>query len=349
MRVRHIMRATAVVALAAAATLATVDEAAAQDAAARATLRVEAVTAEGLPLGYSVLQVPSQGLERFTDAAGIGVLRVRPGRLLLRVKHLGFTPRDTTFEVAEGTTTVRVALARVTFRLDAVNVVAWPPCRRPGLPSRRSDPQLHGIIEQVRQNAERYRLLTGSYPFSYLSEREFMRRDPDGSARTERIDTIRVSGRPDWRYQPGRLVARDRAEGANQWIMHIPVLSDLADEAFIDNHCFHVAGLEPKGDGRLLRIDMVAAQRLRGADVNVSVWLDPEGYQLRHASFTLTNTRQFPDLLHMISHVEYVEVVPFVPVMHRTTAENLVRTGKGGVIFTERQEIVLLTFEGARP
>jgi hypothetical protein len=194
-------------------------------------------------------------------------------------------------------------------------------------------------------------LLTTSYPFWYLSEREITRRESAAASEPirEGLDTIRVSGRPDWRYRPGGLVSRDRSQGLNQWIMHIPVLSDLADDAFVDNHCFHVAGVEPKGDERLLRIDIVAAQRLRAADVNVSVWLDPKDYQLRHASFTLTNTRQFPDLIHMISHVEYVEVVPFVPVMHRTTAENLVSSRRGTVTYTERQEIVLLTFEGARP
>jgi hypothetical protein len=313
-------------------------------------LRVEAVTDAGQPLGYSVVLVPAQGIERFTDASGRALLRVQAGRVLLRVKHLGYTPRDTTVEVPDGTTTtVRVALTRVSYVLDPVQVVAWPPCRRPGLPRRGGDERVRGIVEQLRQNAERYRLLTTSYPFWYLSEREFTKREPGVAPQREGFDTIRVSGRPEWRYRPGGLVSRDRSHGVNQWIMHIPVLSDLADEAFIGAHCFHVAGVEHKGDEQLLRIDIVAAQRLRSADVNVSVWLDPTDYGLRHASFTLTNTRQFPDLLHMISSVEYVEVVPGVPVMHRTTAENLVQGTTGAVTYTERQAIVLLTFEGARP
>lgn len=319
-------------------------------------LRVFVVTAlESAPLGYSVVSIPAQSVERFTDATGRVVLPVAgTGRVLLRIKRLGFVPRDTTVMVTEPGQAVTVALSRVSFNLAAVRVVAWPPCRRPGIPRRGGDAQLRGIVEQLKQNAERYRLLVKSFPFSYQSERELSRKEPNGQPEIERTDTITVSGKPDWTYRPGRMLARDPSQGVNQWIMHIPVLSDLADESFIDNHCFHVAGLEQKEDQRLLRIDIVAAERLKSADVNVSVWLDPQGFQLRYASFTLTNfSRSFPTLLHVVSHVDYVEVAPSIPVMQQTVAENLVQElsrGRGATtMFAERQTILRLTFHGARP
>ncbi len=127
----------------------------------------------------------------------------------------------------------------------------------------------------------------------------------------------------------------------------------LAEQQFIDNHCFHVAGLEEKDGARLLRLDIVAAERLRGPDVNVTVWLDPAGYQLRHATFTLSSIpREFRNTVHVVSRVRYVEIVPDIPVMEETVAENLVREGRTGretVAYTERQRIVSLTYRGARP
>jgi hypothetical protein len=309
----------------------------------------------GLPLGYSVVSIPALGIERFTDAQGVVVLPVRPdSRVLLRVKRLGFIPRDTAVVIgAAAGQRITVALARVSFRLQAVQVVAWPRCRRPGIPARGGDSQLLGIVEQLRQNAERYRLLTSSYPFSYASEREFTQRKLNGPEEFQRRDTILVDGVPVWRYQPGRLISRDTTPPRHEWMMHIPVLSDLAEKQFIDNHCFHVAGLEEKDGQRLLRLDLVAAERLRGPDVNVSVWLDPDGYQLRHGEFTLSIIpRQFGSLLHVVSRVRYVEIVPGIPVMQETVAENLVSSGPNGrerTSYTERQRIVSLTYRGARP
>lgn len=315
-------------------------------------LDVRVLTTEGMGLGYSAVSVPQQDLERFSDASGRAVFMVAPGRVLLRIKRLGFTPRDTTLEV-RGATVVRIALERVSFRLTEVTVVAWPPCKRPGLPRRSADPQLVGIVDQLRENAERYRLLTRRYPFSYDAERSLTEEKPGGPVRVERIDTIVVRGDVGERYQPGRIARYERQgrgrRAPGQWMMRIPTLADLGDDRFIDNHCFHVAGLEQKGDERLLRIDIVAAERLRSPDVNVTVWLDPQGFQLRHASFTLVKAEQFPHLRSVVSDVIYSEVVPFVPVMSEIDTESLVQLEREAVTYGERQVLVRLTFRGDRP
>lgn len=315
-------------------------------------LDVRVLTAEGMGLGYSAVSVPQQGLERFSDASGRAVFTVSPGRVQLRVRRLGFIPRDTTLDV-RAATVVRIALERVSFTLTEVTVVAWPPCKRPGLPRRRDDPELVGIVDQLRENADRYRLLTRRYPFSYDAERELAEQAPGEPRSVERIDTIVVRGDINERYEPGRIVRFER-EGRSrrspgQWMMRIPTLADLADERFIENHCFHVAGLEQKGEERLLRIDIVAAERLRAPDVNVSVWLDPAGFQLRHASFTLVKATTFPHLLSVISEVDYAEVVPFVPVINELRTESLVRGEQSAITYTERQLTLHLAFRGERP
>lgn len=315
-------------------------------------LDVRVLTDEGMGLGYSVVSIPTRGLERFADASGRAVFTIEPGRVALRIRRLGFTPRDTTIDVREATV-LRIAMTRVSFKLNEVTVVAWPPCKRPGLPRRRDDPELVGIVDQLRQNAESYRLLTRRYPFSYDAEREFGERIPGGELSIQSLDTIVVRGDVHERYEPGRLVRYER-EGRSrrspgQWIMRIPSLADLADDRFIDNHCFHVAGLEPKGEGRLLRIDIVASERLRAPDVNVTVWLDPEEYQLRHARFVLVKNETFPHLLSVVSDVDYAEVVPFVPVISELRTESLVQGERSAVTYTERQVTMNLAFRGERP
>lgn len=310
--------------------------------------------AEQVPLGYAVVELPGLGLERLTGASGTTAVPIPgPGPQRLRVKRLGYLPKDTTLTLTDAPSQVaEIALARVTFRLDAVRVVAWPPCKRPGL--RDADAEALGIVDQLRQNAERYRLLTRAYPFLYTMEREFGARGADGSYIADSRSVAAISGTPDWTYRPGTLVGRSSSPGMRaEWVMRIPSISDLAEEAFIENHCFHVAGLEEKEGARLLRIDIIAAERLRGVDVNVVAWLEPGDYRLRYATFTLTKPPpQVRGLLHSVTKATYREQLPFVPVLEELLAENTVEQGRSGAgtrVMVERQRMRALHYTAARP
>lgn len=325
-------------------------------AQAQHRLVIRVVTSpERAPLGYAVVSAPSLSIERFVGPNGLVAFDVpQPGPLLIRVKRLGFTPRDTLVSVTTASAQeVIVALERFTYRLPAMRVVELPPCRRPGI--REDTPNaVRGVVDQLRQNAERYRLLTTSHPFVYRSERLFRSKVATGEPRFERSDTIVVSGSPEWRYRPGDVVARARdPESRRGWVMHIPLLSDIAEEQFIDAHCFHVMGVEEKEGAQLLRVEALASERLRGADVDLTVWLDPTDFQLRFASFRLTNFRaRFPTLAAVESEVTYVEVAPFIPVMHETRARNVDGRGRPPsrqTVFFEDQRILELSFLGEPP
>lgn len=322
----------------------------AQAAPRNLLVRVQTAT-EGAPLGYSVVALPALGIERFTGANGAVVVAVpAAGPQRLVVKRLGFTPRDTVIMVGDAPSqVVTVRLARVSFRLDPVRVVAWPPCRRPGL--REASREVREIIDQLRQNAERYRLLTRTYPFEYLMQREFGRREADGSYVAESRSVVSVSATPGWTYRPGTLVARER--GSGEWVMRIPSIGDLAEQSFVDSHCFHVAGVEERSGAPLLRIDIVAAERLRGVDVNVAAWLDPADFQLRHATYTLTRApRQVRGLLRSSTTARYRELLPFVPVLELLVAENTVQQGRARTeprVLTERQSLLSVRYTGPRP
>jgi hypothetical protein len=325
-------------------------------AEAQQRLVVRVVTApEGAPLGYAVVSAPSLALERFGGPNGLVALDVpQPGPLLIRVKRLGFTPRDTLVTVTAAVAQeIVVALERFTYRLPAVRVVELPPCRRPGL--RNDTPrEVRGVVDQLRQNAERYRLLASAHPFAYRAERVFRRKIANGDPRLERSDTVIVSGTPEWRYRPGEVVARDLSSDSYRgWVMHIPLLNDIAEDGFIDAHCFHVMGIEQKEGASLLRLEAVASERLRGSDVDLTVWLDPTDFRLRFASFRLTNFRsRFPTLDAVESEVAYVEVAPFIPVMHELRARNVDGRGRPPArqtIFFEDQRILELSFVGEPP
>src|SRR5215218_3329706 len=86
------------------------------------------VVAQGtdVPLGYSVVTFTPGGSERFTDAAGRFALDgVRPGRVRISAKHIGYAPIDTSFDVAAGASIeVRLELALVSIQLPVTHTLA---------------------------------------------------------------------------------------------------------------------------------------------------------------------------------------------------------------------------------
>src|SRR6202012_2277630 len=100
----------------------------------------------------------------FTDANGRFILPdVAPGRVVVRAKHIGYAPTDLPVTVEPGDTVrITIELAKVTVVLPAVTTVGT--CTKPGPPRQDLSPAFFVLFEQVRQNAERSRLLTRSYP-----------------------------------------------------------------------------------------------------------------------------------------------------------------------------------------
>jgi len=283
------------------------------------------------------------------------VLPVPPGPTHLVVKRLGYQPKDTTILVSDAPSqVVTIVLTKLSVRLGAVQVADWPPCTEPGLPRPDLDPDGRSVIEQLQQNAERYRLLERNYPFIYSYERSFARRTAEGLEVVERTDTSVMSSQPNWSYRPGtlvRTVRRALSRANSEYAMRIPSLRDLSDPIFIANHCFHLAGIEEKGGQRLVRLDIVAAEALKEADVNVAAWLDTADFRLRAATFHLTRIPPaLPDLQRVTSEVFYLEVIPFVPVLYSTTAERIERLRSGArVTHIERQLVLDLEFVDAVP
>ncbi|MGH7619506.1 MAG: carboxypeptidase regulatory-like domain-containing protein [Gemmatimonadaceae bacterium] len=254
----------------------------------------------GVPLPYSVVAIPSLNRERFTSDQGAFTLSDLPvGPIVVRVRHIGYSPADIAVNVRAGMTdTVRVSLSHIAVRLSAMEVHATVECKNPGVPHDAKDSAFAVVFDQLKLNADQYRLLTEAYPFRYWAERRTMHTQADGEARIDRVDTVVIDSRTPWRYKPGGVLSLgDGPPGFRPTELNIPTLVHFADQVFVDNHCFTNGGSETIEGVDLLRIDFTAASRIRDPDVNGSMYLDPSTFQIKRSVIRLSRIpRNMPSL-----------------------------------------------------
>ena len=289
---------------------------------------------DGAPLGYSVVSIPALGeigRERYTTPQGAFAFPGLPaGMHRLRVKHLGYSPRDVDVQVTPGRTELRVELTRIALRLAAVRVVAREECTSPGPPNPTLVPEFATLFEQVRQNAERLRLLMERYPYRYFVERSFFDQLRNGESRFVATDTVGFQSDHGWRYRPGRMISTVVEGHRREYLMNLPTLVDVVDSAFLANHCFRYAGTDTVGGRTLVRVDFYAAKWLRGPDVDGAVYLDTATFQIRAARVALTRP---PALLRgvqgMTATTIFEEVVPSIPIPSYVTGTKILRSRAG--------------------
>lgn len=252
-------------------------------------VRGAVASADGERVGYALVRLEPGYPERFSDeAGGFFFAGVTPGSYRLMVRQVGYVPLDTAISVAAGMPRLNVTLRRVAVTLRALTVSAPGRCENPGNPALSGNAELIAVFEQLRQNAERSRILAREYPFRYTVERTQAVHVSSGGQRVT-VDTVRLDGRARWPYRPGQIVTPD-PDSRGGYLVHLPVLDDFADSAFHASHCFVLAGLDNfEEDSGLVRLDFTASRRIPYPDVNGSAWLDPRSYQIRHTRVTLTN------------------------------------------------------------
>src|SRR5207253_4684511 len=119
-----------------------------------------------------VVVVSPSGSEQFTDGAARFTLRnLRPGHISISARRVGYAPLDTTFDIAAGDSVrLELGLSLVAIQLPAIHSLAQE-CAHPGSTNRSVSLELVTLLDQVKQNAERNRLLSRSYPFEMTVER----------------------------------------------------------------------------------------------------------------------------------------------------------------------------------
>ena len=146
------------------------------------------------------------------------------------------------------------------------------------------------VFDQLRLNADQYRLLTDHYPFRTLTERRLAHTLVNGDLRIDSIDTLVIDSRLRWTYRPGDVLTRSGQTRYNSGtlMLNIPTIAQFADQPFLDNHCFYNGGTETVDGVELLRVDFVAAARINTPDVSGSMYLDPKTFQIRRSVLRLS-------------------------------------------------------------
>lgn len=308
-------------------------------------------------LPYSVVSVAQLGREQFTNEQGsFRLTALPPGALRLRVRHVGYAPADLDVIVRAGATdTVRIALTRIAVRLTAMQVRAYPECITPGPPPS-TDAEFTTIFDQLKQNAEQFRLLASKYPFVYRVERTSSTVFGGNDLRQDGVDTLSLMSDTQWRYAPGTVVTEERQSPTRSGpvTMNIPTLANFADSLFVANHCFFNGGLETIGKEELLRVDFVAASALKEPDVDGAMFLDPATFQIRRSFLHLSKApKSVPDVLGTEATTIFAELFPSVPVIATVSSVNHLRVNtrryRPATQTREFQQLIAVAFTGPRP
>ena len=213
-------------------------------------------------------------------------------------------------------------------RLPAVAVLGSHArgCGAPGAPDSAVDPALAGIFAQVRENADRFRMLLEAYPFRYRRLETVVLRSDPGEDSTLSVDTTEYESRARHPYRVGHVVYVDKdSHGHPVRLMYLPSFRDLADSTFLGTHCFQYAGTESLGPMHTtpgLRIDFRPADSIRAPDVAGSIYLDSASLIIRKAVFRLVNARALHlSALGLTVTTTYRQIARLVPVIDSVTTE----------------------------
>lgn len=302
-----------------------------------------------LPFSTIVLQPGVVG--RFANDSGLFAFpQVAAGSYRLVVRAIGYLPFDTIITVAAEPIQLHVRLRPLAIELPPVTVVATRACLRPGPPARDSEPELAAIFDQLRENAERFRLLSDAYPFRYWVERQVWE-DPPARGAAAELDTIELRSDVRLRYQPGGLIINQRGpRGRWERTLRLPTVIDLADSVFHRAHCFSFAGVDSLYGGSQWRVDFLAAERLRSPDVAGSAWLDSDTYQLRRLIFRLTRAERAATSLRTLeATVEFGELFPSLTVPVHIAAQSEARNRRRPVTGHEFHRLLRVDFLTGQP
>jgi hypothetical protein len=301
----------------------------------------------GRPLAYSAVTLVATGLERFSDESGRFVLAgLRPDRMILRVRHIGYAPMETEVTVGPGQTVdARIELRRIAITLAGIRVEAAKACVEPGRPRPEVDSALATVFQQLEQNAQQYRLITTKYPFESTVHQYYSYNTTAGVAPIrEATSMVRSDGRE--HYAPGEVIVQRGLVRA----VAIPSLAVFTDRAFLESHCFRTGGLDEVEGQRLFRIDFQAAEKINSPDLDGSIYLDPANFVIRRSVIRVSNlSRGLNEFDSITVTSRFEEIFPGVPIV--AEADGLShyakpRTSNGDLLlgFAEHQRDVQLRF-----
>jgi len=318
-------------------------------------------TPTGVALPYAVASIPALGLERFSGADGQFVVpNVPVGTHAVTVRRIGFVPQQLTVTLtAGGITRLDAQLTQIPVRLTAMNVRPAEPCKNPGLPDANKFPEVAQLVGLLRENAATARSLATQHPYAYAQYRA-LGSLVDDEVRITSVAAERIEGTREARYRPGRVVTTTGRGPARNSVMSLPTILDLADKAFIDNHCFRYGGVSvhagERGDETWVRLDVRASDKLRSPDVHGVFYLDSATAQLRRMELDLSRADRLPSSLRGIRAVQatttFLEIAPGLSVIDDVCGINWLQAGRNSLRSShpaELQHVAAVRFDNPPP
>lgn len=272
-------------------------------------LRGSVIRADSSPAPYPGVEVVEAQQRRFGDADGKFSFRVKPGVYHVRVRQIGFAPRDTVITVLADTPPLVIKMISVPVMLSQVAVKARAHCEIGGVDT--TDEVLVGMFNAVRENALRELLLRRSYPFEYtvdvsLTDTPASGRRPEKPA----LDTLIYRSDAIMPYTVGGIVFTDRSDPRGAWDrMRVPATIDFADDNFVKSHCFDYGNTD-SGD---YSISFMPLDAITVPDVSGTITFDSATYVVRTATVKLTRAKLVaPGYERLEVNTTYREVLPKV-------------------------------------
>jgi hypothetical protein len=319
------------------------------------TLRGTVVAAgTGGPLPFTIVALRPGLIERFTDEHGaFAFAGVSRGGYRLVVRQIGYTPADTSITVhGDADVSVRIELTHIAVELPPITVTGRTTCTTPGPPQRAVTPALAAVFDQLLENARRFELLADSYPFRFLHERTYRTVTPGADTLAAAVDSIEQTSRDERQpYRPGQVVHWGRGPYRDRRVVLLPALTQLADTAFINRHCFRLAGRDTIEGKAFVRLDFAPAARLRSADLEGAAYLDSLTYQLRYTRVSVTRPeRALPDVVALVAQTRFHEIAPGIMLHDHVRAVTTLRTPARSAAAAQRiEEQRLLSVHFVRP
>jgi len=308
-----------------------------QTAAAQSIRGTVIVAQTGEPLPLSVVMLSPGNARIFTDTQGhFSFSNLGNSTYLLSVRQIGYSPADTQITLREDDpSVVQIALHQLVVQLPPLIVTGYGPCTAPGRPSTSDDPTLVVVFDQLQENARRFELFADSYPFRFRLERTLRDVTLHGDT-LKTVDVLSLGNNDERPYEVGRVVAPGWGPWNSDLLVHTTVLQEFANNRFIENHCFHLAGRDTIGGETLVRVDFEPAQRLAWADIAGAAYLDSITFALRFTETSLTHPERslLTEVNTVTARTRFHDIASGIPLQDSLIAITTYRFGR----FTKRIE-----------
>jgi hypothetical protein len=266
------------------------------------------------PLPNADVMDLSSGQVRITDDNGKAYL-VWPakGTLQLRVRQIGYQPRQLDFTAAPSGNAVPVALQRVAYVLSSVRSVSK--C------SNEVDTVMSGVsavaLGQLKQAAGKYNDFRKAYPFEASVERRSAVVPREGDVKRIVVSNEKFSSEKfEGEYRPGNVIARRSGE----FTVPLLFISTLADSVFWEHHCFATHGFQTYQGARVIRLEFFPTRDVDGPDYKGSAVLDSATSMLLRVDFELANPPRRSGPTRLEGYTTFISPSPFVVLPDTTGA-----------------------------